>query len=93
MFKKREKLFNRIGLILAVLAFIPAFVWALKSAMFGKHGESINNFYGQPLHPIIILVVMGFIAVLLPMYYFRKRGEEEKGRKKEKRGQKRDSAF
>jgi len=76
--KRREKLLHRIGFALVALASIPTIYWAITSVLAGKHGDSIDNFKGQPLHPVLVLIIFAFLAVILPIIYFKNKSKNRK---------------
>lgn len=71
--KKKQKFLNSSAVVLGVLACIPTLIWAIKSTISGAHGETIHNFYGQPLHPVMVLIVFVFLGILLPVIYLKNR--------------------
>ncbi|MGE0268729.1 MAG: hypothetical protein AB7S78_09790 [Candidatus Omnitrophota bacterium] len=70
--KKNRRYLSRAGFILTMLAAIPTFIWAVTSIMQGRYGEPVDNFKGQPLYPVISVIVLGTMMILLPIVYFNK---------------------
>ena len=69
--KKKIRLFNKIGFVLIALTPIPTLYWAVTSVIHGEYGISIDNFKGQSINPVVVLIVFGTLVIALPMIYFK----------------------
>ncbi len=73
--KKRNEFLFGFAIILGAFACSPTLYWAITNVISGKYGNSIDNFYGQPLHPVIVLIVFAFLAIILPIIYFKNKSK------------------